>query len=217
MRPFSSTRGLTSESRVPAKDKQQASYGDADCLLVFFRVVSMPHSNEFTSLAEYAACMRVHVHVHWKLSLYKLLSLVLLCPCKFTGLNISKLCAATGPPDNMVAVALLPTCWPLAGTHGAWWAALLPLPGGTASQRAGACSTSEHSPMTGQKHSQHELVCFRPQNMWHSGCHMLVHKFTTAIHYRNTLHNQHDKRVEAHIPATCLVKRTEQLSSRDDT
>lgn len=64
MRPFSSTRGLTSESRVPAKDKQQASYGDADCLLVFFRVVSMPHSNEFTSLAEYAACMRVHVHVH---------------------------------------------------------------------------------------------------------------------------------------------------------
>ncbi|EOB00808.1 hypothetical protein Anapl_09822 [Anas platyrhynchos] len=59
-------RGLTSESRVPAKDKQQASYGDADCLLVFFRVVSMPHSNEFTSLAEYAACMRVHVHTNPK-------------------------------------------------------------------------------------------------------------------------------------------------------
>lgn len=217
MSPFSATRGLTSESRVPAKDNQQASYGGADCLLVFFWAARMPHSNEFTSLAEYAVCMCVHVHVRWKLSLYQLLSLVLLCPFKFTGLKASKLRAATGPPDNMAAVALLPTCWPPAGTHGAWWAALLSLPCGTASQRAGVCSTSEHSPVTGQKHSQRELVRFRPQNVWHSGCHMLVHKFTTTIHYRNTLHNHHGKRVEAHIPATCLVKRTEQLSSRDDT
>lgn len=55
--PFSAIMGLTSESGVPGKDEQQASDGDAVCLLVFFRVAHVPYSNKSASLAEYTVCM----------------------------------------------------------------------------------------------------------------------------------------------------------------
>lgn len=55
--PFSAIRGLTSERRISRKDEQQASYRDAVCLLVFFRVAHVPYSNKSVSLAEYTVCM----------------------------------------------------------------------------------------------------------------------------------------------------------------